>query len=106
MKTTTYTLAFLFVSLISAPSIAFLTDGARQPPESSWLRVVDLGSLPGDGQPMRFPILEPRRDAWNRLPDKLLGYVFLRRLPGCGQISALRAYHGSFRIPVIYDAPE
>jgi hypothetical protein len=88
--------------ILSAATAAFLIP-TREPEPSPWVCVGQLAELPEDGTPRQVAVQLPQRDAWHALPDRRLGVVFLRRLPG-GRVVALRAeHHGSFRIPVLYD---
>jgi hypothetical protein len=48
------------------------------------------------------PVLSPERDAWTPLPDRLLGHLFVRRLPN-DRVQALRAEYGVFLISVAFD---
>ena len=40
---------------------------------------------------VRVPVAIADRDAWTRRPDRWLGNVFLRRLPGTDEVVALRS---------------
>jgi hypothetical protein len=89
--------------VVSAVGTAFLSRTPTEPAHSTWVCVGQLAHLPDDGTPVRVAVQVPQRDAWTRLPDRKLGFVFLRRLPG-GGVMALRAeHHQGFRIPVVYD---
>jgi menaquinol-cytochrome c reductase iron-sulfur subunit len=51
----------------------------RKKATGSWLRVTSLDSVPPDGKPYRFPVIDQRRDAWNLHPPEPVGSVYLRR---------------------------
>ena len=91
-------------ALVTVVGTAFLSSTASGRNASPWLRVAQLADLPATGVPVRVPVKLPQRDAWSRLPDRVLGYVYLRRLPD-GRVSALRAdHHEVYHIPVAFDA--
>jgi hypothetical protein len=97
-------LVSLPLTVLCGAGAAFLTAPAREPPPSPWFAVARLSALPDAGQPQRLAVLKPQRDAWARLPDIVLGYVFVRRLPVNGQVIVLRAeHHRGCNIPVVYD---
>ncbi len=54
------------------------------------VRVASLDALPADGVPRRFPVIEARVDAWNKIPAVPVGAVYLRRRAG-SQVEALSA---------------
>ena len=61
---------------------------------AEWVAVTTLDSLPAEGVPHRFPVSVPQFDAWNRLPDRVVGFVFLRRAGGMEEVLGLRTtYH-------------
>jgi hypothetical protein len=89
---------------LGTPGVAFLTTPAREPSPSGWFFVGQLSSIPENGVPQRLPLLAPQVDAWARHHDDVVGYVFVRRIPGSQKIIALRTeHHDGFRIPVTYD---
>src|SRR5262245_36328427 len=55
-----------------------------------WVVVTTLETLPADGTPRKFPIVVTRFDAWIRLPDAVIGHVYLRRMETPTQVQALR----------------
>jgi Rieske Fe-S protein len=57
----------------------FRKKNAGGPPK---IRVASLSGIPEDGQPMRFPIIAARDDAWSRYPPAPIGSVYLRRVEG------------------------
>jgi hypothetical protein len=80
---------------------AFLTVPTPEP-SSPWFAVARRSALEHNGQPQRVPVLAPQRDAWARLPEVLLGHVFVR-LSSNGQVIALRAETRNNRLRVVYD---
>jgi len=89
--------------LLGVPAIAFIAAPARQESPSLWPFVTNVADLPADGQPKRMPVLAPDRDVWTRRPDRVMGSVFVRRLPGVDEVMVLESYHGRLRVPVTYD---
>jgi menaquinol-cytochrome c reductase iron-sulfur subunit len=57
-----------------------------------FLRITSLDSLPDDGVPRQFPVLNDRQDAWNRSSNEQIGAVYLRRLPATDIVEAFNAY--------------
>jgi len=86
-----------------AAGLVFLVPNDVARPDSQWIRLTDISTISDDALPHRFQIYEPYYDAWARLPDRVVGGVFLRRLPGIDNIIALRAdHHAPARMPVVY----
>jgi len=79
-----------FVAGSAATGAAFLFSPATTPDASPWVRVIDLASLPADGRPQRYGLSVEQRDAWTRLPDRFLGFVYLRRTRDSQGVIALR----------------
>lgn len=88
------------IVLISAVGVAFLHSAPTRAPE--WLVLSTLESLPESGLPVRLPVISPHYDSWTRLPDKFVGAVYARRLPGTREIRVLSAVHGKFGVQVDY----
>jgi hypothetical protein len=86
---------------IGAVGITFLATPARQ--ATDWVLLSSLSALPDNGQPIRIPVMLPRYDCWNRLPDELVGAVYARRIPGTESIKVLSAMHGRFNVLVEFD---
>jgi hypothetical protein len=98
------TLAAVLLVLLGVPAIAFVTSPSRHASTSPWLFVANLADLPEDGQPRRMPVLAPDRDAWTRRSDKVVGAVFVRRIPGVDQVLVLEPHHhATQRVGVEYD---
>ncbi len=57
----------------------FLDPLRRKSSASGAVRVASLESLPADGQPLKFPVLATRIDAWNKFREVPIGAVYLRR---------------------------
>src|SRR5688572_7568669 len=76
--------------MLAAVGVAFLTPSAY--PSPPWAHVGQFADLPPDGTPVRVTVKHQQRDAWSRLPDRLVGFAYLRRLPS-GVVLALRADH-------------
>src|SRR5882672_3559368 len=89
--------------LLGVPAVAFVTSPMRQESRSPWLFVANVADLPVDGQPRAMPVLVPDRDAWTRLPDRVVGWVFVRRVSGVDQVLVLEPHHGPLRVGVNYD---
>lgn len=93
---------FVALMLPTAIGVAFLASppSEREPPE--WVKVTTLSLLPADGVPRRFLVSVACFDTWERLPDKTIGTVFLRRVPTSGEVLGLQGeyYLGS---PVEFD---
>ena len=47
-----------------------------------FIRITTLDSVPDDGVPRQFPVIADRVDAWNYLPNELIGAVYVRRKAG------------------------
>lgn len=102
-KAAILSLGFAYLALVGAGFI-FLRGPVRQESPVGWVAVASLSSLRNDGSPQPHVVRVPQFDAWTRLPDCVIGGVFVRRLPGTRQVIALRAdHHRSLHIPVIYD---
>jgi hypothetical protein len=97
-------MAGAILTALAVPGWAFLLTPAHRDLEPRWSHVTRLSSVPDDNVPHLFRVTTPHTDAWTRYPDRVQGYVFLRRPPAASTVYALRAYHHSrFRIPVVYD---
>lgn len=104
MKIAIVLLALVPLGTLGLASAAFLAPH-REPAPGPWFKVATLGDLREDGEPIRAMITVPAHDAWAQLPDRFIGYVFVRRLPGDAAVVALRAEHHPFlHIAVNYDA--
>jgi hypothetical protein len=62
--------------------------GRDKPPE--WVAVTTLHALPVDSAPQRVPVSMPHFDAWTKLPDQVVGHVFLDR-HGDRMVTAFKA---------------
>jgi menaquinol-cytochrome c reductase iron-sulfur subunit len=51
------------------------------PKDAAFIDVTTLDSLPADGTPRKFIIKADKQDAWSRFPDRVIGAVYLRRIP-------------------------
>jgi hypothetical protein len=101
--------AVLLLCLLAAIPVGlgtvFLLDPLREDTPTEWARVAELTSIPDDGIPHRFPVYVSKRDAWTRLPDRVIGSVYLTRSARADSVTALRAtHHSKLFIPVEYDA--
>lgn len=56
-----------------------------------FVRVATLDSLPDDGLPRRFPVLDNQSDGWNFAANQPIGAVFLRREPGNTQVQVFQS---------------
>ena len=79
----------LIVVPFAVASSAFVFTPVRAGAQSPWIWVADVSKLPEDGTPVRVAALERHRDAWTWQPERNLGYVFLRRVPGTRNVVAL-----------------
>jgi hypothetical protein len=82
----------------------FLLDPLHKDTPPEWARVAELTSIPDDGIPHRFPVYVSQHDAWTRLPDRVIGRVYLTRSARATRVTALRAAHSKLLMPVVYDA--
>ena len=57
----------------------FLDPLRRKSSTSGAVKVASLEALPADGQPVKFPVLATRVDAWNKFREVPIGAVYLRR---------------------------
>lgn len=62
-------------------------EGGDEPeaPPGKWIRVATLDSLPADGTPAQFPVIDDLVDAWNRQPNQPVGAVYLSRVADGGK---------------------
>ena len=51
----------------------------RKAAAARFLKVTTLDSLPADGKPYRFTVIDDRRDAWTYYPPEPVGSIFLIR---------------------------
>ena len=65
----------------------FLDPLKRKASGSGAVRVAFLEALPENGQPVKFPVLATRVDAWNKFREVPIGAVYLRRLDN-GRVEA------------------
>ena len=63
----------------AAGLVVFLDPLRRKSAAGSAVRVASLEALPADGQPVKFPVLATRVDAWNKFREVPIGAVYLRR---------------------------
>lgn len=54
----------------------------RKSAASTAVLVANLGALPEDGLPRKFPVISSRVDAWNKSAAAVVGAVYLRREKG------------------------
>lgn len=83
-------------------------DPTRKPEESSgtdFIKVTDLSSLPADGQPVMFPVIADKVDAWNRFPKQAIGGVYLRKTSE-GNVEALNVTCPHLGCAVAYRASD
>ena len=52
------------------------------------VRIAPLEAVPDDGVPRQFPVIKPKKDAWNYSDRERVGAVFLLRQPGSETIEA------------------
>ncbi len=94
---------FLFVGSVG---LAFVASPLTERPDSvsEWLAVGPVSQVPEDGDPVVFGIAAPRHDAWVRLRDRVVGYVYARRDPATHEIKVLAPFHGRLGAAVEYDS--
>lgn len=82
-----------FVALVpgAAGLVVFLDPLHRRSRSSDLVRVGSVDLLPADGLPRRFPVLATHEDAWNRVPLRPVGAVYLRREPDSDRVEAVSA---------------
>jgi len=83
----------LLIALIGGVGGAFLLTPVRAGTPSPWLHVADLAPLPEDGTPVLVAVAKPMYDAWTRLPDRVLGSIYLRRSLPTDEIIALSTWN-------------
>lgn len=47
--------------------------------KDGYLKVANVGSLPADGAPQQFAVVDDLQDAWNFVPNQEIGTVWLRK---------------------------
>jgi menaquinol-cytochrome c reductase iron-sulfur subunit len=62
---------------------------AGGPGTSSLVRVTTLESIPDDGVPRLFAIVQDRVDAWNMYKNESVGSVYITRKPGTKELQVL-----------------
>lgn len=98
------------VAMFLDPLIRRGKGGGAAGGEEKFTRITTLDSLPLDGSPVQFAIMEDKVDAWNREPNQPVGSIFLRRLanqvlafnavcPHAGCYVAYSAARVAFRCP-------
>jgi Rieske Fe-S protein len=75
----------------AAGLVVFLDPLRRRSRSSDLVRVGSIDQLPADGRPRRFAVLAAHEDAWNRVPQRPVGAVYLRREPGSDRVDAVSA---------------
>lgn len=68
-----------------AAGVAFFLDPIlrkKKGDAGGFLRAADLSELPVDGTPVRFTLRTDVIDAWTIYRDRVVGSVYLRRMPG------------------------
>jgi hypothetical protein len=81
----------LICAIVASVGFAFLLTPAQLSPPSPWVWFAEIGTLPEDGTPVHVKVAIPERDAWTRHLDRVLGRVFLRRVPGTDAVVALHS---------------
>lgn len=79
----------LIFATVAGAGIAFVMSPVWATPPSRWRWVAEIAWLGEDGTPIRVAVTERQRDAWTWLPERILGYIFVRRNPATGEIVAL-----------------
>jgi len=103
VRFTVFLLALLFVAPFAAGMVVFASPLMGEAPDK-WRPIAALASLPDDDVPREFPYYRQHRDVWNRHPDQLAGYVFLRRSPDSDKVCALSAtHHATYKVPLRFD---
>lgn len=70
------------VGIPVAAGVGVVVDPVRLPPgDAKFLKVAQLDAIPEDGSPAKFVVKKDKIDAWSRFPDRVIGAVYLRRLP-------------------------
>jgi menaquinol-cytochrome c reductase iron-sulfur subunit len=85
-------LAILSGLLLSVclPGFAVLYQPLRELP-AEWCLVTELERLPASGEPIRYPLLQVSRDAWETHAPQPVSSAYLRRLPNSDRVVALSA---------------
>ena len=103
MKAAALSIAVLLALAITLPGVAFLTGSALAARKADWVNVGSHASLPDDGTPELVIVRVTRTDAWTRLPDEVIGRVWLRRVPDTAEVVALHHYHLRSGAGVVFD---
>jgi menaquinol-cytochrome c reductase iron-sulfur subunit len=70
---------------------SFLDPLGRRAAAARFIPVAELGAIPADGVPRRFPVIADRKDAWTGYAAEPIGAVWLRREQGSDTVQALTA---------------
>jgi hypothetical protein len=103
-KTAAFSFAATPLALVVVIGFIALATPLRPSGASPWVPVATLSGLPVDGRPQCVSIRVPHCDAWTRLPDRTIDWIYVRRSPTSGAATALHTRHkmGTF---VEYDEP-
>lgn len=98
----------LAVLLYALPIVAMLSIGVAflltpEPTQPTWHAIARVADVPDDGHPVRLPVVSATYDAWSRLPERRIGAVFVRKLPGVDRFRILEPRHSRLSIAVVYD---
>ena len=88
-------ISFLFLDFAVpvAAGLATVLDTRSKHIQPEWVAVSTLRALPEDGVPQLVPVRVSRFDAWSRMPDDVVGHVFLRRVNKTTEVRALSALY-------------
>lgn len=60
-----------------------------------FVRIASVEAVPADGVPRRFSVIDDRRDAWNFMPDRPIGAVYISRDQGDSDGQSIRVLHAT-----------
>ena len=81
--------SFAFLTATTAVGLAFLHIPSSQAEQNPWVRVSSLAAISDDGIPHEVPLFAKQSDGWTKLPDRVVGRVFVRRVPGADRVLAI-----------------
>lgn len=63
-----------------AAGVSVLLDPLRRGKTGNdFIKITNLGAVPSDGSPRKFPVVSSKTDAWNKYPEVPIGAVYLRK---------------------------
>lgn len=84
-------MGLVLVGFPTGTGLAFLYRASARTDLPEWARLADLEELPRDGQPQYRLVSIPTSDAWQKLPNRPVGAVFVRYERESKRLHVLRA---------------